>query len=285
MSTLTMGNSRLKLGGKGSNKLRKPKPTKRPKGAKGPSMFTGTGKVLVRMLLGLVFLALLVGLGFSCLYGYRWITAHPYFGIDEIHIAGNQRLTHGIITELADIKPGMNCIDLNVAVIERKIAANPWVESVTVRRQLPDSLWVTVTERQPRFMARQSSGLYYADGEGRIIAPVKPNTFVSLPMLEVEARADDPQQVLPALLKRINDGLTPFGMNETAWVRMLDARQVEIFLDAMALTMRLDVKDWETGLNRIGHVWRDLERRGELSAAKTITATGGKVWVRKRIQG
>ena len=58
---------------------------------------------------------------------------------------------------------GLNCLNMNVGEVKNRLDRNPWIESVTVRRELPDRLLIDVREKVPAFWMRQGDGLYFAD--------------------------------------------------------------------------------------------------------------------------
>jgi cell division protein FtsQ len=269
---------RLKLGGKRGNSLH----TRKRATA---SSFTGAGRLVVRMVMTMLTLSLVTVLGVGLLYGYRLITTHPYFGLKEIQVTGNTRLSHGAILKCADVTLGLNSFQMNVAEVEERISGNPWVKSATVRREFPNRLRIAIKERVPAFWLRQGDGLYFADSTGRVIAPMHPGETASLPVLEV-AEGLDGSAVLAGLLAKMEARQTPFTQDQTAWIKLTSAHDIEVFLDGQGagsgLTVRLSMDRWEVQLERLKLVWRDLMRRDEFKDAAIIAASGDKIWVKKR---
>ncbi len=281
MSTLTMSKeSRLKIGGTRGNKLRAPKRRK-----SGPKL-TGAGQTVVRSIMLLLMLSLVAVLGLGLLYGYRFITSTTYFELEEIHVTGNNRLTYGDILGVGDVALGLNCLEMNVGEVEEKLSHNPWIESVAVRREFPDTLRIAIVEKVPQFWIRQGNGLYFADARGKVIAPMHPGEMASLPVLSVANEITDKQGVLTGILKKISEHQTPFTQAQTAWIKLTSAHELEIYLDGhdngKGLTVKLSMDRWELQLERIKIAWRDLMRRGEFKDAAIIAASGDKVWVKKR---
>nr|WP_155932381.1 FtsQ-type POTRA domain-containing protein [Pseudodesulfovibrio alkaliphilus] len=278
---------RLGLGGKRGNSLRKRKP--RPTRSLtydgfSRSAFSGAGRMVVRLVMTMLALSLVAVLGVGLLYGYRVLTSHPYFALKEIHVTGNTRVSRGDILKVAEVGLGMNSFEMNVDLVERRISDNPWVMSATVRREFPDKLRIAVVERVPAFWLRQGDAMYFADARGRVIAPMHPGEFASLPVLNVAEGVDDGGPVLSGLLKRMEERGTPFTQAQVAWVRLTSAHDLEIHLDGQeaGLTLRLSMDRWEVQLERLKVVWRDMMRRGELKDAAIIAASGDKVWIKKR---
>jgi len=280
MSTLTMGKqSRLKIGNKRNNKLRKKRSNSGPK-------LTGAGQMVVRIIMMLLGLSLVAVLGVGLLYGYRFITSTSYFELKEIHVEGNSKLTYGEILKTGDVALGLNCMEMNVGDVENLLSDNPWIETVTVRRDFPSTLRIAIKEKVPAFWIRQGNGLYFADKYGKVIAPMHPGEMASLPILAVADTINDGQDVITGILQKIDEKQTPFTQAQTAWIKLTSAHELEIYLDGHAggkgLTVRLSMDRWELQLERLKIAWRDMMRRGEFKHAAIIAASGDKVWVKKR---
>jgi cell division protein FtsQ len=241
---------------------------------------------MFRMVMLSLALSIVAVLGVGLLYGYRYITAHPYFDLQDIRVAGNDRLSYETILQTAKVELGRNCLDMNVGEVKNRLDANPWIDSVTVRRELPNRLLIDVREKVPAFWVRQGDGLYFADARGRVIAPMHPGEQASLPILSVAEDLPDGPEVLAGILKKMADQQTPFTQAQTAWIKLTSAHELEIYLDGAAsgrgLTVKLSMDRWEVQLERLKVVWRDLMRRNEFDAASIIAASGDKIWIQKR---
>ncbi|MBU1042068.1 MAG: FtsQ-type POTRA domain-containing protein [Proteobacteria bacterium] len=221
-------------------------------------------------------------LGAGLIFGYRYVTTTPTLGLTEITVSGNMRLAYGQVLEIAGLRLGQNSLGVNVTQVEAALSRNPWVEFVTVRRELPDKLFITMVERQPSFWVRKDGALYFADAEGQTITQLSPGDSASLPLLEISPELGDQQKVVQAMVARMNQQDLPFALGQMAWVKFTDSGQVELYLDALRIRVRTELSDWETHFSRIETVWRDLKLRGEAGQVAAIEASGGKVWVEKR---
>jgi cell division protein FtsQ len=155
---------------------------------------------------------------------------------------------------------------------------NPWVRAVKVKRELPDTVRITVHERRAAFLVPQEGTLWYADLEGTLIAPVDPNRFRSLPQLVVE-QAEGQALVGPSdmgvLARDLRAAGLPFGLDDAAWVRLSYGAGLELEISGRVLSIGLD--GWDENLQRLRAVWQDLERRGELAGIRSIRAHGNRV--------
>ncbi|MDP2847470.1 MAG: FtsQ-type POTRA domain-containing protein [Humidesulfovibrio sp.] len=254
----------------------------RPRKDDGPSMSLNPSGAVKGFVLFLASVLVLGVLGTGLIYTYRLVTTTPALGLTEISVSGNLRLAYGQVLEIAGLRLGQNSLGVNVTRVESALSQNPWVEFVTVRRELPDKLFITLVERQPSFWVRQDGQLYFADGEGKIITQLSPGDSASLPLLEIAPGLGDRREIVAAMVARMNRQDLPFALGQMAWVKFTESGQVEMYLDALRIRVRADLADWETHFRHIELVWRDLKLRGETGQVAAIEASAGKISVEKR---
>jgi cell division protein FtsQ len=85
----------------------------------------------------------------ASIFIYDCITQSAFFHIKKIKISGQHRTSNSEILDLSDVKTGENILKLNLLVVEKKIESHPWVKSVSVKRQLPSTLVISIVEYQP----------------------------------------------------------------------------------------------------------------------------------------
>ena len=146
----------------------------------------GLGRTVVTLTQWIFGIAFLVAISFGILSAYRWVTEHEFFALVNLNIMGGQRLSPEEIAAMGGVSAGMNVLSINIAEVQRRIAASEWLESVSVTRVLPDGLVIEVKEREPAFLVRRDEQLYYADVNGQPIVTVGVEKFISLPLLEKE---------------------------------------------------------------------------------------------------
>ena len=248
------------------------------------------GAMLGGLLLGLcrtVFALTRWGLGicavvvvsFGILFAYWWVTTHEFFALADLRIEGSHRLDREEIAEMGGVSAGVNVLNINIAEVQRRIAASEWIESVAVTRVLPDGLIIDVKEREPAFLTRRDEQLYYADLSGQTIAPVNVDKFISLPLLEIE----EGMQVgngIRSLLGEVARNSLPFGMSQIAWLRQDSAEQFSIFLEKPRVLVQLDGVDLDATLTSLTRLWTDLRHRGELDRTAFMFVMPGRAWIR-----
>lgn len=238
------------------------------------SIFSGVGIIcLLLFFIGAV--------SYLLVYMHSYVTSSSYFTLKLLEIQGNSRLSSKEILEISHLGNGANCLKVSLTAIEEAMAKNPWVKEVSVKRVLPDKLTIGITENEPVFWIPNDGVLYYADAQGRKIAPVKTGKFASLPTLEVEEGAEDSTRALPDLVKSLQESRLPLGMTSVSWVRLSASRGVEVYMEDSRLKLTIGIEDWLPNLNRLAETLTDLGKRGELGQVREIKAQGSNVWVEK----
>ncbi|MBQ7457057.1 MAG: FtsQ-type POTRA domain-containing protein [Desulfovibrio sp.] len=235
------------------------------------------------MLFILVSIALLVltalGIGRGFVWLYDTAVTSSWFETKKIEVHGNKRLPRDMILQLANIHEGQNSLAVNIALVEQNLRRTPWVESVSVKRLLPDTFVITLTERMPTFWVQRDGILYYATDEGESIAPVESTNFLSLPALTVEPGADTLRPYLTRFLESVRRGDLPFDMSSMSQVSLSLSKGLEIFLEDRELWLSLDPVDWENSVVKIQRVFTDLLRRREMKNVREMRVIEGNVWV------
>ncbi len=243
------------------------------------SLAMGFGRTVLgvtRWFLGITFV---VVVSFGILLAYRWVTAHEFFALANLNIQGGQRLSPQEIAAMGGVSVGTNVLGVNIAEVQRRIAASEWVESVSVTRVLPDGLVIDIKEREPAFLTRRDEQLYYADINGQPIAALGVDKFISLPLLEHEDGVPVGQGIRQ-LLGEVSRNALPFGMSQIAWLRQDSAEQFSLFLEKPRILVQLDGVDLNATLVCLNRLWNDLESRGELDRTGFMFVMPGRAWIR-----
>ena len=129
------------------------------------------------------------------LYGaYRTattVTASEALTVSRITVSGTNRMSRGeALALLADAR-GTSMVTIDLEAWRQKLLASPWVADAAIRRVLPGTLAVAITEREPMAIARIAARLYLVDSEGTIVDEFGPN-YVDFDLPIVDGLAAPP---------------------------------------------------------------------------------------------
>lgn len=95
--------------------------------------------------------------------------------VTRITVSGNASLARGEVLSLLDGLQGRNMVLVDLEAWRRKLLSSPWVDDAAIRRVLPSTVDVVISERQPMGIARIGERLYLIDDDGAIIDEFGPN--------------------------------------------------------------------------------------------------------------
>lgn len=120
----------------------------------------------------------------------------PVMGVKEITVEGNRTLSADQVRDLAGIAPDtpMGRVDVNDAA--HRVASDPWIKTVTVARNWPNTVDVALEEHVAVAYLKQSDGAHLIDRDGKAFLVAEPPAgAVEL----VGAQADNEQVMADAV--------------------------------------------------------------------------------------
>jgi len=118
-----------------------------------------------------------------CMVAGYFFAISGFFAIDEILVVGNQNTHEDEIVKLSGITQGENIFTVNSSGMARIIRLLPWVDSVTIRRKLPDTVIITITERSSVAVMNVGSAMVELDIDGRVLRRYQVVEAVGLPII------------------------------------------------------------------------------------------------------
>jgi cell division septal protein FtsQ len=133
------------------------KPVRRKAGSRSRSWRAGT--IAVAGLLGL----------YSTYRACNLVLHASAFQVDTISVHGAVRLSSGEVKALVNGLRGTNIITADLSQYRERLMESPWIADVALRRILPSTVEVFVSERRPIGLCRLGRQLYLIDRSGTLI--------------------------------------------------------------------------------------------------------------------
>jgi cell division protein FtsQ len=135
-----------------------------------------------------------VFVGYAAYRGSALLLSADALTVSRISVTGNARMSRGEVLSLLDGLQGRNMVLLGLEDWRQKLMASPWVADAALRRVLPGTVDVVITERTPMAIARLANQrLYLIDAGGGIIDEYGPN-YAELDLPLVDGLAAAPSQ-------------------------------------------------------------------------------------------
>jgi cell division protein FtsQ len=127
----------------------------------------------------------------ACLFAYSCyrasaIAAHAHvLEVDRIIIRGNERLSKGDVLAVLTGLRGESLLRTDLDAWRRRLLASPWIREAGLRRSLPSTVEVVVSERQPVGIGRINGDMYLVDERGIVIDQYGPQyADLDLPIID-----------------------------------------------------------------------------------------------------
>lgn len=114
-----------------------------------------------------VLMAVLLALGIQ--QAVVFVFSTPLLRVDRIAVHGNVRLSNSQVQALMEDIRGTNIFLADLTGAKHRLASAPWIRDVGLRRVLPSTVEVFVSERRPVGLCRLGDELYLIDETGTII--------------------------------------------------------------------------------------------------------------------
>lgn len=109
----------------------------------------------------------------------------PMLRVDTIAVRGNVRLSSGEVQAIVDDLRGTSILRADLEAYRVRLLESPWVANVALRRVLPSTVEVFVSERRPVGLCRLGQDLYLVDETGAVIDEFGPQyAEFDLPILD-----------------------------------------------------------------------------------------------------
>jgi cell division septal protein FtsQ len=89
--------------------------------------------------------------------------------VRRINVHGNVRLSSGEVRAIVDGLRGTSILSADLPAYRRRLLESPWVADVALRRVLPSTVEVFVSERTPIGLCRLGNSVYLIDPHGVLI--------------------------------------------------------------------------------------------------------------------
>ena len=159
--------------------------------------------------------------------------------VQKFAVRGNVRVSSGEVQALIDGLRGTSILTADLATYRERLLQSPWVANVALRRVLPSTIEVFVSERRPIGLCRLGSDLYLLDRTGTLIDEFGPQyAEFDLPIIDGVVRAHAASEPAvderrTALAAAVIDALAPHATlaSRVSQIDVSDAHNAIVLLD------------------------------------------------------
>ena len=248
----------------------------------------------------LLLVVLVAGSGYGLYRAGQWMLArlvweNPRFALAQIVVDNDGNLTPVQVVGLAGVRIGQNVFQLDLDQVRRNLELVPLIQSVEVRRLLPNRLFIHVRQR---VAVAQLAGawrddkeaLFLLDRAGVVMKPLKlvdvtvvfPPQAGPVPLLAGVTLADLQvgRPVVSEQIRRALELLEHF--HQSAASALLDITQVDlsrprelVVRTRQQTTVRMDVAEFPQQLRRLGMILTWAQQRQRVAQTVDLTVPRG----------
>ncbi|MCB9943812.1 MAG: FtsQ-type POTRA domain-containing protein [Geminicoccaceae bacterium] len=167
--------------------------------------------------------------------------------VKEVMAIGRARTKSGDIRDKIANIYGQNILLVDISEVRTQLESLPWVRSASVRRMLPDTLYLELDERRPTAIWEDENGVArLIDEHGEIIPVSDVGIFAHLPVVSGKGARTEVTALFRSLLDE------PALVSRISGAQLVDERRWNVFLDG-----RIAVK---LPAHEVGKAWGVLAR-------------------------
>ena len=167
--------------------------------------------------------------------------------ITKVEVRGNTQLSTGEVLALVDGLRGQNILTARLHEWRNRLITSPWVKDAALRKVVPSTVEIIVSERMPVGLARAGARLYLVDERGAVIDEYGPQyAEFDLPIIDglIELVEGGPPTIDDAramLARRVLDdlGARPDLARRVSQVDVTDPYNVVALLDGDGALLHL----------------------------------------------
>lgn len=196
------------------------------------------------------------------------LLASDLFRIEQVQVQGGQHLNEQQVVALSDLEPGINTFSLDLDLIGRKVAENPWVRDAHVQRVFPRQIDIRIEERRPIAIINLGY-LYYLDDRGEVFKVLEQSDSLDFPVVtgfdygKIEQR--DPQsaadlKTIVALLEDLQQR-ERFNLQQISEVHRECGGGFALYTMTGGVKVRIGRDGFKRKLDRLERIYAELQQR------------------------
>jgi cell division protein FtsQ len=116
-------------------------------------------------------------------YKYYSRLINSVLPVKHVVFVGNSHLTDDELLALAGIHVNESLIMISSKKVSQRLLKSPWVKSVNVRKEFPETLSLLIEEAVPLALLDMNGRLFLVDEKGKLLEELKDNSIPFLPVI------------------------------------------------------------------------------------------------------
>jgi len=181
------------------------------------------------------------------------------FPVRRVIFIGNKHLTSDELRALSGIRRNASLITLSGKKVSKNLLGSPWIESVSVRKEFPDTLSIIVSEVMPFALLDLKGRLFIINQKGDLLEELKGNVIPFLPII-----TGDPSREKEGFSEALTLAQTMNGMglsSERDQIEIVLSKPEELSSIIDGMVVKVGAGEYKEKLERLLELEEDIQRR------------------------
>jgi len=234
----------------------------------------GLGQLGFGLIKILLFVLGLGVLSVTFISGYQFLSSSPYLVLKNIIVTGINHDLREELIEISGITGKETFLSIDLAKIEKNIEGHPWIKSVFLKKEFPDTLYIQA-EGEEAVAIVLSDRMYLMDKQGVIFKDVKADDNIDLPVVTGLSRGDfGNREYLERVSSLIDDiqGLNAplLSAKELSEINVGTDGDLSIYFNRLPLKVFIGKNDFDRKIDSLRDIIKHLEDSHRLYQARSI---------------
>ena len=219
----------------------------------------------------LVIALVMVSLVFVSLYQY--LIQSPYLRLERIIFSGVDEEMRSELVELAELKPDMSLLTIDLKEIKRRMEMHPWVRFVKPEKRFPHTLAIRVEKEEPQALVVLDK-LYFMNRWGNIFKEADPMGELDYPLITgVSSNKSDSHKYLMRVahvLNILSNERSPWSLSDLSEVHVKKDGNISLYFTSFPGVIQTRGRDFGFKLDDLKKVAEHLKRTGRTQMVRGI---------------
>lgn len=180
--------------------------------------------------------------------------------VKHVVFIGNRHLTDDELRAFAEVRVNQSLVAISNKTVSQRLLKSPWIRSVSVRKELPDTLLLVIEEAVPFALLDMNSHLFLIDNKGKLLEELKGGSIPFLPVITGDPfRESEGFSEAIKLAKLMNSKGFP---SERDQIEIFTGKSHELTVTIDGTVVKMGSGKYEEKLERLVALEDELKNRG-----------------------
>jgi len=216
---------------------------------------------------------LLVLISISFLSAYHYLVTSPYLKLERVEIDGVPDRLKGQLLQMADFRPGVSLLELNLQKVRQRLEAHPWIRTAEVERRFPHTLLIRVVKQEPRAILL-SDGMYYLNRFGEVFKKVNSFEDADLPLItgmsENKITEKTALEEVARVMEKLQEEKSPWSLADLGEIHVEGKNSFTLYFEHMDAGIKVSGESLQKEVQELRRVVAHLAHSGRMEKVSSI---------------